>query len=196
MIHELINWYNYKFKRPLNPTNHVVIDLETVGVQPGCAVLSIGAYRVNLVKRDLTDSFYATIDLTDSMSKGLIMHKPTYDWWMSQGQEVKDEAFSGRDKLIPTLTKFSEWVGTDAHVWGNGATFDLGILAAAYQKTNLPIPWKFYNERCLRTLKAQARDMNLREARIGNLHMALDDAKTQAVQLMLIVERYKMFHLL
>lgn len=196
MFHEILNWYNFNFRRPLVPKNHVVIDLETLGTQPGCAVLAIGAYRVDLVNRDLTGFFYNTIDLADSMSKGLVIHKPTYDWWANQDQKVRDEAFSGRKKLIPILTEFSNWLGEDALVWGNGASFDLGILSAAYTKANLAVPWKFYNERCLRTLKSQAADINFRETRIGSAHHALDDAKTQAVQLMRVVDRKRLYHLL
>ena len=62
---------------------------------------------------------------------------------------------------------------------GNGADFDLPILAAAYAAVGLSVPWKPYNGRCYRTLKNLAPVVKL--ARPGTHHNALDDARTQAV---------------
>jgi len=71
-------------------------------------------------------------------------------------------------------------------VWGNGADFDLPILAAAYKAAGGPPPWKPYNGRCYRTLKNLAPSIKLE--RQGTHHQALDDAVCQAKHLIKIVE--------
>jgi exodeoxyribonuclease VIII len=37
-------------------------------------------------------------------------------------------------------------------IWGNGSSFDCGILGEAYKRCGMTPPWKFYMERDLRTI--------------------------------------------
>jgi len=74
-------------------------------------------------------------------------------------------------------------------VWGNGASFDNAILANAYHKTHLDLPWQYYNNRCYRTIKNCY--PNIKLSRAGTLHKALDDAKSQAMHLIEIFKNIK-----
>ena len=81
---------------------------------------------------------------------------------------------------LPTaLEGLAMWIGeSPLPVWGNGATFDNVILRNAYQKTGLDCPWPFWQDRCYRTLKNLAPDIDRPE--LGTLHQALNDATVQA----------------
>ena len=64
-------------------------------------------------------------------------------------------------------------------MWGNGATFDNVILRSSYKAIGQEAPWKFYDDRCYRTLKSLA---NIPMVQIDEAtpHFALDDARVQA----------------
>ena len=87
-----------------------------------------------------------------------------------------------------SLEGFAKFVGdpSKARVWGNGASFDNPILANAYRAVNLDPPWRFWNDRCYRTVKSMF-GKNVKLERIGEHHNALDDAKSQADHLIRIM---------
>lgn len=128
-----------------------MIDIETLGKNPGCVILTIGA--VMFGDERTGEWFYRKISINDCTRCGLTIDESTLQWWGEQDAEIRREAFSGTDKLCDTLVAFMLWLG-DAEVWGNGAAFDLGILRAAYAKFNVNDPWKYSGERCYRTLRA------------------------------------------
>jgi exodeoxyribonuclease VIII len=76
-----------------------------------------------------------------------------------------------------------------AIVWGNGANFDNALITAAYRAVKHDVPWHFWNDRCYRTISAMF--MKTRVGRVGTGHVALDDAKTQALRLLQMVEDHK-----
>ena len=63
-------------------------------------------------------------------------------------------------------------------MWGNGAAFDNVILAVAYKRAWLPVPWSYKNDRCYRTVAALAPEVARPE--VGERHNAADDAEAQA----------------
>jgi exodeoxyribonuclease VIII len=77
--------------------------------------------------------------------------------------------------------------GEDVKIWGNGASFDNVILANAYRRNDLNIPWKYYNDRCYRTMKSLA--PHIKMEREGTHHNALSDAISQANHLIRIMAK-------
>lgn len=165
-------------------TTNVMIDLETLGTSPGCALLSIGA--VVFSPGGLGEEFYQEIDYRRLY--GLNVDPATLMWWHNQPPILRDRLFTPNrsKKLLPdALVDLSAWLAevtedpTDIGIWGNGADFDNAILQVAYAHTGLNPAWKFWQNRCYRTLKNLAPQIELE--RIGEHHNALDDAKSQAV---------------
>jgi hypothetical protein len=74
----------------------------------------------------------------------------------------------------------------DVLVWSNGASFDIPILNSAFNDVNVAAPWKFYNERCYRTMKNLYPDVPYARAEGSVAHNALHDARDQARHLQLI----------
>ncbi len=175
--------------------NDVMIDLETLGTQPGCVIVSIGACRFG--GGEIGESFYERIDMESGVGHGLVIDPGTVKWWLGQEKGAQAEVSKGGESLPDVLGWFSFWLGArridgpskDVRVWGNGATFDLGILAAAYSSIKYPLPWVHWNERCYRTAIEGAPENKRTGAvagvkREGTHHNALDDAITQARRLM------------
>ncbi len=70
-------------------------------------------------------------------------------------------------------------------IWGNGAGFDQPILSAVYRAVGVVQPWKFFNERCYRTLKNLYPGFPYTRPKLA--HHALEDAKAQAVHAVAIL---------
>jgi len=167
---------------------HVMLDLETMGTRAGCAILSIGAVVFEPRNGSLRDEFYQSVFLEGQDKLGLHTSDSTLKWWNAQSEEARKVlTCPDRMELGSALDKFQEWLPINAYVWGNGADFDNPILAAAYAAFNMPQPWKPYNGRCYRTIKNLAPDLKL--ARSGTHHNALDDAKSQAEHIMAVAMR-------
>ena len=166
-------------------TTHVMLDLETYGVNPGCPVLSIGAVVFDDIS--VLDAFYG-VAYAGQTDYGLHAEEQTVKFWSEQSLEAR-KVFTDPSavELPELLDKFSAWLPKDALVWGNGAGFDQPILAAAYRATGRAPPWKFFNERCYRTMKSLMPVLPIERA--GVHHNALDDAQSQAIHLIRIADK-------
>jgi hypothetical protein len=169
-----------------------MIDLETLGTVPGCAILSIGAVAFDEFGV-AEEGFYAVVniprwDCAGLTGDGLIKDKATIAWWKSQSEEARAVLTAPGGTLRQALDKFKHWLANydSPRVWGNGADFDNPILAVAARKAGLGPDdlWRGYNGRCYRTVKSQFKDIKL--VRSGTHHNALDDARSQAEHLVQI----------
>lgn len=170
-------------------TNHIMLDLETMGTGPNAAIVAIGAVRFNIAA-GITDSLYCAIDLESCMDEGQTVTASTIKWWMQQSDTARKEIYSKTNINIDlALMRFTEFVDADksnAFIWGNGSDFDNAILANAYRLMNIPAPWKFYNNRCYRTTKNLYPQIKIE--RSGTHHNALDDAVSQTQHLLAILD--------
>ena len=169
----------------MSALNHCMIDIETTGIKPGCAVLSIAAvpFDVGVVARR-EDCFYERIDLASCVAFNLHTDRITMLWWEVQSEAARKEAFSGTLILGDALRRLSEYLKQEKEgikLWGNGATFDLPILEAAYAATALQVPWTYKQAMCYRTLNALAPAWTMPQAMAADAkHNALEDALFQA----------------
>ncbi len=99
--------------------------------------------------------------------------------------------FSGRRYYfrVPEQLQLREFIDENSgeffvQVWGNGANFDNTILRRSYERQGIPCPWRYYNDRDVRTIVelGKAIDFDARTAIPfeGERHNALDDARYQA----------------
>jgi exodeoxyribonuclease VIII len=179
----------------MNEFNDVMIDLETLGTSPGCAIVSIGAVPFNEFGVS-EQGFYRAIPtplwtVAGITTDGLRKEQGTIDWWKGQSEEAR-EVFNtvNRHTHRSALSELALFLNglSGPRVWGNGADFDLPIITAAARIVELdPMSfWKPYNGRCYRTVKNQFKDVKL--ARTGTYHNALDDARCQAEHLVEICQ--------
>lgn len=162
----------------------ISIDLETLSTQPNAAIASIGACRFDPRGDWIGDTFHLHVSLSNCQRHGLVIDADTVLWWLKQSGDAQQALGIGQidaAPLVVALDAFAGFVdstGNEPELWVNGASFDLPILASAYRAINWPTPWKFWQERDLRTLKAL--NKGARIERTGTHHHALDDAMHQA----------------
>jgi hypothetical protein len=178
--------------------NNVMLDLETMDTAATAAITAIGAVKFDLVTGEIGETFYRKISLQSSIDRGLTVSGSTIQWWLKQNEQARLEMAEEGISLPDALWEFAlyigaersleddhDWVKSTAKIWGNGAAFDNAILAYAYSKVKLDLPWNFWNDRCYRTLKEVRPEVEL--VREGTHHNALDDAISQAKHLCRVV---------
>lgn len=180
----------------MEPTyDNVMLDLETLGTKPGSVILSIGAVAFCTRTMQLGPKFKRTIIPRTCAEAGLVMDADTVLWWFKQSAEARlSIANANSVSLIHALQDFHNYLillGVPADhikVWGNGANFDNALLSAAYAAIKAPQPWKFWNDRCYRTVKNLHADIPYPRHEVA--HDCLIDAEAQAYHLLQILAKY------
>lgn len=157
-------------------TDRIMVDIETLGTEPGAAIVSIGAVAFD--NSGVTDTFEADVSLADCQARGLEIDAETLSWWLNQPASAREQLHGGI-ALERALRDFSQFVGDDAEVWANSPAFDCVLLREAYSAVGLSCPWQYYAERDYRTMRETLPEWPDRE-HDGVEHDGLDDAVHQA----------------
>lgn len=167
---------------------NLMIDLEIMGSGSNAAIVAIGAVKFDESK--VYEEFYQRITLKSSVNLGLDVDPETILWWMRQSDEARKEIVCAENNISEALDSLCNWINDkDVVVWGNGSDFDNVIFTNAYKKANKSLPWKFWNNRCYRTVKNLFSDVPMQF--VGTKHNALTDAKNQALHLIEILKKMK-----
>ncbi|END9552725.1 3'-5' exoribonuclease [Escherichia coli] len=140
--------------------HHLMIDLETMGKNPDAPIASIGAVDIS-----------------------------TIEWWLQRSGEARAAILADRIPLDDALLQLREFIDENSgeffvQVWGNGANFDNVILRRSYERQEIPCPWRYTNDRDVRTIVALGLVMDFDARSVitfeGERHNALHDARYQA----------------
>ena len=165
---------------------HLMIDLETMGKNPDAPIIAIGAIFFDPQTGDMGPEFSKTIDLNTA---GGVIDRDVIKWWLKQSREAQSAIMTDEIPLDDALLQLREFIDENSgeffvQVWGNGANFDNTILRRSYERQGIPCPWRYYNDRDVRTIVelGKAIDFDARTAIPfeGERHNALDDARYQA----------------
>ena len=168
----------------------VMLDLETLGTQPGCVILTLGAVKFNPYKIDQEPGpgLYIRPDVDEQIARGREVQDDTLEWWTRQNEEVREEAL-GTEGRVPVEQMYRELnrflVGVD-NIWAQGPVFDIAILENLYKQYGWPTPWQFWQISDSRTLFKVHGDPRKK----GDLlHNALADCVSQAEAVQTIYHR-------
>ncbi|EEW4292668.1 exonuclease [Escherichia coli] len=165
---------------------HLMIDLETMGKNPDAPIIAIGAIFFDPQTGDMGPEFSKTIDLDTA---GGVIDRDVIKWWLKQSRETQSAILTDEIPLDDALLQLREFIDENSgeffvQVWGNGANFDNVILRRSYERQGIPCPWRYCNDRDVRTIVelGKAIDFDARTAIPfeGERHNALDDARYQA----------------
>ena len=165
--------------------NNVMIDLETLGTEPGAVILSIAAVQFNEHTGETGEYFYEKIALQNSLDLGLNINADTLKWWIEKDGNVFKEALSGKKTLVEVLSLFSDFLNKiklqhdNVCLWGNSARFDLGILSEAHKKAGLKLSWDTWLEVCFRTFIRKHKELRKAIPFLGKKHYPIDDCYHQ-----------------
>ncbi|WP_105456998.1 exonuclease [Escherichia coli] len=165
---------------------HLSVDLETMGTNPDAPINSIGGKFFDPETGEMGPEFSKTID---AKTGGGTVDISSIEWWLVQSSEARSAILVNQIPLDDALLQFREFISEHSdekfvQVWGNGATFDNAILRRSYERQGIPCPWRYHNDRDLRTIVELGKTIGF-DARTaipfeGVPHNALDDARHQA----------------
>lgn len=156
-------------------SDRIMLDIETLGTEPGCAIVAIGACRFDT--RHVGQTFEASVDLQSNGEAGLTVDHETLSWWLTQDEQAREQ-LTGGESLSDALDRLAGFVDGDVEIWANSPTFDCEILAAGYEAVGMDLPWHYWQLRDFRTL--QELDIDEPTDHEGVEHDAVDDAVYQA----------------
>ena len=154
----------------------LMVDLEGLGTGPETTILTIAAQEFDPLERGrLGRDFYVRVSLESQ--EGRSIEQGTIDWWATQPDIVKQEAFSEEDRipLQEALQELHRIMWHAKRVWAQGPTYDMNILEHAYKSLQMPLPWKYYSVRDSRTVFGLAPNLQTYPAS----HHALEDCRRQ-----------------
>lgn len=154
----------------------IMVDIETLGLNPGDHILSIGwaifDWNSVLISDEIRlEGLNGRVDLD------------TVRWWMTQSKEAQAQAFGLPDgigevpgglSLAAALIKLREVIG-DHEVWSNGPAFDQAFLDNAASRVGQKPICNHRKVRCYRTMIAIAEGLDP-TFNAGENHEAIRDA--------------------
>lgn len=163
----------------------VMIDFETLGTVADSVILSIGAVKFDLNSDEVDENgFYSVLSIDSQLAAGRVIDESTLRWWMTQDEAARKVFSEPAEHIDAVLQEFHAWFDPDLYdkysVWSNGADFDLPMIQHAFSRGGYDIPWRFWNNRCFRTLKNLPRAKKIPAPANPIKHHAMFDALTQA----------------
>lgn len=176
----------------------IMLDLETMSTKRNAAIMAIGAAEMDFEKGEIVDTFYVTVDLVSSFENGGHICPIAVKWWLRQKDDARYGLLTDSIPITAALIRYQQWLESKSQreqliIWGNGVTFDNviidnTILRDAFERLEWQCPWPSWNDMCYRTMQSMYPEVKATK-RIGVAHNALDDAKSQALHLIEIMER-------
>ena len=180
---------------------HLMVDLETMGKNPGAPIVSVGAVFFDPASGKTGAEFYQVISLESSMSFGARPDASTILWWLKQSPEARSAiVVDDTVGLVEALEQFLDFIAENAangsknvQLWGNGSSFDCSLLEAAFELADTPFPIPHWNYRDVRTVVELGKAVGLNSRYDipfeGDQHNALADARHQVKYVSAIWQR-------
>jgi hypothetical protein len=158
---------------------HILLDIEALGLRPGSAIIEIGAVEFIPETGFLGEQFEMLINPTPPFTADLA----TLEW--HRQKETWPRPFGEDGEAISTaLAMFNHWLSELGEIeafWAWGATYDFPLLTAAYDFAGCQPPWKYYQQRCARTIWQTAFGVDRKHE--PRPHRAIEDAVAGATDL-------------
>jgi DNA polymerase III epsilon subunit-like protein len=173
---------------------HLVVDIETLGVDPGSAVVAIGAVvmQADAVRGEVCLGMFEGFIETVSACEYGVMNPETVKWWAKQNEGVRGKVMGGKQTTREVLEAFVAFVKEHKpdYVWANSPSFDLEMLKALFRKLGMAWPLSFRQERDSRTLRWLAGELGIDISAAYDslrLHDPLSDAYADGRAILMIL---------
>lgn len=177
---------------------HLIVDIETLGIEKPTPVLTIGAVIHDHKKDEIVVARNFEIDLKSYKETPAEIDLDTILFWMKQNPAAQKAAFLGENirpvkDVLMDFVNFCNAVKPDFY-WGCSHDFDFGHLEWWLNYWGIPVPWKFWQLRDIRTLCCN--DLIPEERRdifkaVFPLHSAVSDAMRECELLKIAINKLK-----
>lgn len=168
---------SYDALEPDSQKLHLVVDTETLAVDPRAAVTEIAGHVLNK-----EEWFCARIN-PGKYEGNFIVNEKTLDWHKARDKNYLEElAMFGREPAS-AAAEFINWIEAMEHkyqaravIWTRGLDFDIPILTNLLSFHGFKNPWHHRNVRDIRTLGALFPEVKV----VRGDHSALGDVRAAA----------------
>lgn len=148
----------------LFPRSNVVLDLETLGTEPGCKIIQIGAVSFQVKPEDksllVLDTFNALIKRHSEKQSLFQEEADALAFWARQPASAQEVISTGNEDITEAIERFTIWLAAQRNhnpqkhlnLWGNSPSFDCVLLKHVITKLGYAVPWQFYEEFDIRTI--------------------------------------------
>jgi hypothetical protein len=166
----------------------IMIDIETLGVTPGSAILEIAAATFTFEDAEGWEWFNVEIDLLSSLAAGLTADAGTAAFHLKNGfaGHLRGQAL-GR-AMIALTAWMNERAATLDRVWAWGMDFERKMIEGACRALKMDFPWKYSRSADARTVWNIAFPGKPHAPR---KHRAKDDVIDQIIDLRTAVSQLK-----
>lgn len=140
---------------------NIMLDIETLSSKPNGIILSVAAVPFYFeVESPSLAPFQMNCSIDEQYAKGRHIDTPTLQWWMHQPrfkERYKDQhhptyVLHGLVYAIENWKKGFNAKSKDVRLWAKSPSYDLVMLKSLADDFYVKLPWKFYQERDVRTL--------------------------------------------
>lgn len=132
-----------------------MLDIETLSTGANAVILSIAAVPFNLGSTELGPAFHQNINVQSSLDAGAKIDGDTLVWWITKNHQTFKNNLKDPKHITTVLMEFWAFIKNECDleckVYGKGPSFDNKLVSDAYRLCVMNLPWKYYNERCVRT---------------------------------------------
>lgn len=159
----------------------VMIDIETTATTQQAGIIAIAALEFDPERATFGESFCVAIDRESWKNMDFDVSRTTLNWWDKNQKALEQINELPQFYLSDALSGLNIFISKKRrkHIWANSPRFDLAILEHAYKQLGQSHPWKYWDERCVRTVNAILPGIAKKVIRT-NAHHPLDDCKYQA----------------
>ncbi|MGK4478666.1 3'-5' exonuclease [Yersinia enterocolitica] len=181
--------------------NNLMIDIETLSQQQNAAIATIAAAFFDPISGEVGAKFYVRLDWEEDIERGGHLSPNTVKWWLRQSSDARTEVVTDNNEPpCIALINFCNFVAKHKpspknlplYVWAKSPSFDLVILKEAFVRHGAPsaIPWRYWNERDVRTIEAIGKMLNiLPRAKSQPSHHAMSDVHDQILAVSSVMAR-------
>lgn len=145
----------------MSQINHLMVDIETLGNAPNACITSIAAVPFDICTGETGTPFFEPISFESNQKWMRSLSADTLKFWFEQSKEAQSGMLYG-NPIWDVLSAFELFLANFftsndkneiyGQIWGNGISFDLGILKNAFAQYGNNNPWPYWAERDVRTL--------------------------------------------
>ena len=171
---------------------HFMLDIETVGKPPIAPIKQIGYATFRDDREGVIHSDTIHVDLKSSVTEsGIPIDASTFEWWLLQDDGARQAMTTPGVHIRGALESLTMLVEQHSprYVWAKPPGFDIYILESLFQGFGMPIPWKHFAVRDMRTLlDLMPEHKTLPEIKPTTKHEAGADAVAQALQVQRLLQ--------
>ena len=182
------------------PTNILMIDIETLDVQVTAQLVEIAVLFYSARNEGSRRKLHAYVDLDSDLTNLFTQSKSTMQFHIDQNtgvlenhlRAVVQERAIKMSQLINYINSLTSAIPNGTMIYCFGLNFDLPILSYIAQQTNTRLNLPSYRDlRCLRTELATAKALGFTYEKKATAHNAFEDCHAQVELLFSIFDFYK-----